>query len=172
MGEITTLAVHNDAVAALTEDQAQAVAVAVREIVTPVMTAMAEMLDRNNQALERIAASNAAMAARIGELEKQVRLKTPLSRGQEKHVNDAIKARAAELMESKGYGADRKAVTKVAGMIRKSVLARYGVGTLREAPACDYEVALEAAKRWNDIIALRDVVKEAKRRAEDTAAAE
>lgn len=142
------------------------IAAALREIVGPVMSQIGEILRKNNEAMERLAAQQSVMTARISELERQVRLKTPLSKAQEKCVNDAIRARAREIMEAKGYGADRKAVTRVAGMIRKSVLARYGAGSLREAPAYDYETCMEQARRWNDLIQIRDAVREARARAD------
>lgn len=154
--------------APLSQGEPSELAVAIREIVGPVMAQVADILRRNNEAMERLAAQQQVMTARIADLEKQVRLKTPLSKSQEKCVNDAIRARARELMEGKGYGGDGKAVTKIAAAIRKSVLARYGVGSLREAPAYDYEVCMESAKRWCDLVVIRDVVKEARARAEES----
>ena len=142
------------------------IAAALREIVGPVMGQIGEILRKNNEAMERLAAQQSVMTARIADLEKQVRLKTPLSKSQEKCVNDQIRARARELMDAKGLGGDRKAVTRVAGMIRKSVLARYGAGSLREAPAYDYETCMEQARRWNDLVQIRDAVKEARTRSE------
>lgn len=57
-------------------------------------------------------------------------------------------------------------MTKLGGIIRKSLLARYGVDSLREAPAYDYGVAMEQVQGWNNFLAVRDVVKEARERAE------
>ena len=151
---------------ALSTEQVQAISIAVQGIVAPVMEQIGKILERNSQAMERIAASQQLMSARISELEKQVRLKTPMSRSQERHLNDAIRQRAREILDGKGCGDDKKAVNRLAGMIRKSVLARYGVDSLREAPAYDYEVAMEQAESWNDLMAIRDVVKEARQRAE------
>lgn len=151
---------------ALSTEQVQAISIAVQGIVAPVMEQIGKILERNSQAMERIAASQQLMSARISELEKQVRLKTPMSRSQERHLNDAIRQRAREILDGKGYGDDKKAVNRLAGMIRKSVLARYGVDSLREAPAYDYDVAMEQAGSWNDLMAIRDVVKEARQRAE------
>ena len=151
---------------ALSNEQVQAISIAVQGIVAPVMEQIGKILEHNTQAMERIAATQQLMSARISELEKQVRLKTPMSRSQERHLNDAIRQRARELMDAKGYGEDKKAVNRLAGMIRRSVLARYGVDSLREAPAYDYDVAMEQAENWNDLLAIRDVAKEARQRAE------
>ncbi len=119
--------------------------------------------------LEKISADNHMMSQRITDLEKQVRLQKPLSRSQENYVNGAIRKRAKELLEEKGCREDRRAVTKLGGLIRKSILARYGVGSLREAPAYDYETALEEAETWMNYVELKKIVKEARERAEGTA---
>ena len=136
-----------------------AVADIVRQIMTPVMESFAKMLRQNTEAMERIAATQQMMATRISDLEKEIRLKTPLSRAQEKHLNEAMRRRAKELLEPKGLADERKAVNKLAAVIRKSVLARYGADSLREAPAYDYDVAMESAAGWYDALAVREVVK-------------
>lgn len=154
---------------ALGAGEIQVISTVVQQIVGPVMANIGEILERNSQAMERIAATQQMMSARISDLEKQVRLKTPLSRSQEKCINDAIKARAREVLDAKGLADDRRAVTRIGGFIRKSVLARYGVDSLREAPAYDYETALAQVKGWMDLLVIRDVAKEAKKRAEQAA---
>lgn len=150
----------------LTEEQAGMISVVMREMMAPVMEQIASILERNNQAMERIAATQQMMSARISDLEKQVRLKTPMSKSQEKCVNDAIRARARALLSNKGFADDKKAVSKLGAAIRKCVLVRYGVNSLREAPAYDYETALQTVSGWNDLLLLRDVVKDARDRAE------
>ena len=150
----------------------QELAVVAQQMIAPVMEQIGAILERTNQAMERIAATQQMMSTRISDLEKQVRLKTPLSKSQEKCVNDAIRARARELLDAKGCADDRRAVTKLAGAIRKSVLARNGYGSLREYPAYDYETALKQISIWNDLLTIRDIAKEAKERAEASAHAE
>lgn len=140
-------------------------AFAVQTMIKPVFEQFGAILERTNQAIERIAAANSMMNARITDLEKQVRLQKPVSRSQENYINDAIRKRARELMDAKGYAEDRKAVTKLGGAIRKSILSRYGVSSLREAPAYDYETALEQVARWNDLMILKEITKEARARA-------
>ena len=137
---------------------------AVQSMIAPVFEQFGQILERTNQAIERIAAANSMMNARITELEKQVRLQKPVSKSQENYINDAIRKRARELLDAKGYAGDRKAMTKLCVAIRKSVLARYGVSCLREAPAYDYETALEQAAQWNDLLILKEVTKEARER--------
>lgn len=137
----------------------------VQQMIAPVMEQIGGILERTNQAMERIAATQQMMSSRISDLEKQVRLKTPLSRTQEKCVNDAIRARAKEILDGKEYAGDRKAVTKLSGAIRKAILARNGYGSLREYPAYDYETAMKQISMWNDLLTIREIVKEARSRA-------
>ena len=141
-------------------------ATVVQQMIAPVMEQIGAILERTNQAMERIAAAQTMMSSRIGDLEKQVRLKTPVSKTQEKCINDAIRTRARELLDGTGFAGDRKAVTKLSGAIRKSVLARNGYGSLREYPAYDYETAMKQIGMWNDLMVIRDVTKEARERAE------
>jgi len=143
-------------------------AMTVQAMIAPVFEQFGVILERTNQAIERIAASNQMMNARITDLEKQVRLQKPVSKSQENYINDAIRKRARELLDAKGYAEDRKAATKLGGAIRKSILARYGVSSLREAPAYDYETALEQVARWNDLVILKEITKEARERATST----
>lgn len=152
----------------LTTGEIQVISAVVQEMMAPVMENIGKILERNSQAMERIAATQQMMSTRISDLEKQVRLKTPMSKAQEKCINDAIRARARELLDGKGYADDKKAVSKLGGCIRKSVLARYGVDSLREAPAYDYDTALGQVKGWSDLLVIRDVAKEARKRAEQT----
>lgn len=144
----------------------EVISVVVRDMMTPIMQTIGKMLEHNTQAMEQIAAAQQMTSDRIAQLEKRVRLQTPLSKSQENCINGAIRARARTLLDNKGYADDKKAVTKLGGIIRKSVLARYGVGSLREAPAYDYETAMKQVEMWNDMMAVRDVAKEAKARAE------
>ena len=149
---------------ALTPETAKVVSLVVRDMMAPIMETIGKMLEHNTQAMEQIAAAQQITSERIASLEKRVRLQTPLSKSQENCINGAIRARARDLLDPRGYSEDKKAVTKLCGIIRKSVLARYGVGSLREAPAYDYDVAMKQIAMWNDRIALRDVEKEARAR--------
>lgn len=158
--------VKRDDSAALTPETVQIVSVVVRDMMAPIMQSIGKMLEHNTQAMEQIAAAQQITSDRIASLEKRVRLQTPLSKSQENCINTAIRARARELLDPRGYSDDKKAVTKLCGIIRKSVLARYGVGSLREAPAYDYETAMKQVAMWNDIISVRDIAKEARAREE------
>jgi len=160
------LARREDGASAMTVEQMQYVSTMMQQMLAPVMENIGKILERNNQAMERIAATQQMMSTRMSDLEKQVRLKTPLSRAQETYINNAIRARARELLESRGFDEDKKAVTKLGGAIRRSILERYGVNSLREAPAYDYETALDQVKFWNNPSVIREVAKEAQARAD------
>lgn len=150
----------------LSPDTVEIVSVVVRDMMAPVMQNIAKMLEHNTQAMEQIAAAQQMTSDRIASLEKRVRLQTPLSKSQENYINGAIRARARELLDGHGFADDKKAVTKLGGIIRKAVLARYGVGSLREAPAYDYDTAMNQVKMWRDVFCIRDVEKEARAREE------
>ena len=144
----------------------------VQEIMAPLMEGIGQMLKHNTEAMEHIAGAQQITSERITALEKRVRLQTPMSKAQENCINAAIRARARELLDNRGYADDKKAVTKLCGIIRKGLLARWGVSSLREAPAYDYDVALKQAGMWKDMLAIRDVEREARARAEAVALAE
>ena len=148
----------------LSAETARVVSAIVRDLMAPVMESIGKMLQHNTEAMEQIAAAQQMTSQRIAELEKRVRLQTPMSKTQEKYINDAIRTRARELLDGRGLAEDKKAITRVAGAIRKSVLARYGVSSLREAPAYDYETALKQVGIWNDALRIRDAVREAEKR--------
>lgn len=150
---------------AMAPETMQVISLVVRDMMAPIMESIGKMLEQNVQAMEQIAAAQKITSDRIAQLEKRVRLQTPLSKAQEKCINDAIRARARELLDGMKLADDRRAVTRLGGRIRRSVLARYGVGSLREAPAYDYETAIKQVGMWNDMLAIRDVTKEARRRA-------
>ena len=154
----------------LTPETAETISLVVQDILSPIMQSIGKMLEHNTQAMEQIAAAQQITSERIASLEKRVRLQTPMSKSQENCINSAIRARARELLDNRGFADDKKAVTKLCGIIRKSVLARYGVGSLREAPAYDYDTAMKQVSIWKDMLSIRDVEKEARAREESALA--
>ena len=151
----------------LPPETAKIVSVVVRDIMGPLMENIGAMLQHNTEAMEQIAAAQQLTSQRISDLEKRVRLQTPMTKAQEKYIGDAIRARARELLDGRGFADDKKAVTKLGNAIRRSVMARWGVNSLREAPAYDYETAMGQIAMWNDAMAVRDVTKEARQRASE-----
>lgn len=137
----------------------------ITELMRPVMQTIGKMLENNTAALEQLSAAQSVQNDRLEALEKQIRLQTPVSGKQVSYLNDAIRARARELLDKRDVD-DGKATVRLGNYIRKAVLSRYGVSTLREIPKHEYNVALQQIGMWSDMLTLRDVVKEARNRAE------
>lgn len=135
------------------------------QLMRPLLEDIGKLLKNNTEAMEQIATSQDVIRNRIEALEKQVRLQTPVTDRQAKYLADAARSRAREILNKK-QADDKKAVTKLAGIIRKSVMARYGVGSLREIPRCEYSVAMSQIETWNNALTVLDIVREARARAE------
>lgn len=142
----------------------------ITEVVRPMIQALGAMLEKNVEAMERLAAQQAAQNNRLDAMEKQLRLQTPITPKQGQYLNDSIRARARELLDEAGLADDKWAVMKLGNAIRKSVLIRNGAAALREIPRCEYQVAMHHIGIWNDMLTIRDVVKEARERAEGQSA--
>ena len=95
-------------------------------------------------------------------LEKQIRLQTPITAKQAQFLNDAIRAKARELLDKRGLADNKKAVTRLGNCIRKDVLARYGIAGLREIPRHEYQVAMSQISMWSNALTLRDIAREAR----------
>lgn len=149
----------------LTEDTAQLLPAIIQQMMGPVIESMAQMLEHNTKALNQLAAAQQVQSDRMAALERQIRLNTLVTPQQVKYFNDAIRNRARELLIKRDID-DRKAVQKLGGLIRKSVLARYGVGALHDIPKHEYSVVMNHIGAWNDMLCVRDVMKEARDRHE------
>ena len=147
-------------------EETRAVVLPIVQSFSAVLETIAEDNRQKTEQIEKMAADYHLMSQRMTELEKQVRLQKPLSKTQENYINAAIRRRVREILEEKGIRDDRKAATALGSVIRKAILSRYGVGSLREAPAYDYETALEEAHDWMDFMELRKIIREARARAE------
>lgn len=151
---------------ALSHENMEIVAVTIKELMAPIMQNIGKMLENNTQAMDQIAALQQVTNDRIEALERQVRLNTPMSAKQVQYINAAIRHRARELLDKFNYSDDKKAVVKLGNAIRRRVLYHFGVGGLREIPKHEYEVAMHLVGIWNDMLAIRDVTKEARKREE------
>ncbi len=105
-----------------------------------VMRGMADMLR----------ATNEEMAA----LKREVRLLTKVTPAQASAINEAIRARAAELCESYRATGCEKAT---ANAIRRAVRLTTGTNSVRELPRCEYSIALERVRMWDDYKAMRAI---------------
>lgn len=141
----------------------------VMEIMRPVMATLTTMLEQNTAALDQLAAAQSIQNDRLEALERQIRLNTPVSSKEAQYINERLRGRAYELLDKRGVSGDRKAVTKLAGVIRKSLTAYYGAASIREIPKHEYKVAMHLIDMWNGALAVRDIAKEAKDRVYQTA---
>lgn len=151
---------------ALSPATMQTLSVLMQEIMRPVLANFGELLTRNTTAIEQISAQLTAQTDRLEAVEKQIRLNTPITAKQATWLNEAIRKRAREHLDRHELADDRKAVTKLGNAVRRDVLARYGAASLREIPRHEYPVALSQIERWNNMLTIRDVIKEARARAE------
>ncbi len=139
----------------------EALSAIVKELMRPVMESIGKMLENNTEAIERLSSAQTIQCDRLEALEKQIRLQTPVTSKQAGYINAEIKHRARELLDRKGV-TDDKAIKKLGNKIRKAVLTRYGVGSVREIPKFEYNVTLNQIGMWNDMLMIRDIVKEAR----------
>ena len=98
-----------------------------------IMRGMADMLRATNE--------------RMASLEREVRLLTKVTPAQANAINEAIRQRAAELCESyRAQGCEKAA----ANAIRRAVRLTTGTNSVRELPRCEYGVAMEQVRMWDD----------------------
>lgn len=141
----------------------------IQQSLDPVFAAFRQMIGQNNEMLSQIAGSMTAQSDRMNALEKLIRLSIPVTPAQVRYINNQIRHRARELLAKKeaGYEDDQKAVASLGRMIRKTVLVRYGITALNELPKCEYSVVISQIEIYNDALAVRDIVKEVRKRAEE-----
>lgn len=144
----------------------QTLAVVVEQLMRPVMENMAGLIRQMSEAVEHIAMVQDVMRNRLEALERESRLNTPCTPTQARYLANAARGKAAEILGRKEIN-DRKAVTKLAGMIRKSVLERYGKPNLQEIPRCEYGVAMSQIESWNKATDVAKIVLEAQARQEE-----
>jgi hypothetical protein len=137
------------------------------QLMRPLLEDIGKLLKNNTEAMEQIATSQDVIRNRMEALEKQVRLQTPVTDRQARYLADAARDRARELLDKKQVD-DKKAVTKLAGAVKKNLLIRYGKASLREIPQCEYTVAMNQIETWNNALTVLDIVREARRRAEES----
>jgi len=148
------------------EVSTQVVASVVEQIMRPMLESMGSLMKRMSEAVEHIATAQDVMRNRLEALEKESRLNTPVTDTQARYLAAAARDKAVDILSRKGV-TDKKAVTKLAGMIRKAVLLRYGKGSMREIPRCEYGVAMSQIESWNKATEVARIVFEARARQEE-----
>lgn len=130
----------------------------IHNMMMPIVEPLCMMLKQNTEALERISATLNLQGKQIEALEKQVRMNTPVTSVQARYLNNAIRDKAEELASKYGRD-DRKARDTLARRIRKDILVRAGIASMRELAKCEYDVALKQIEMWNNAIVIRDVIR-------------
>lgn len=106
------------------------------------MATMAAMLQATTESMEQ--------------LRRQVRLLEKVTPAQASAVNKAIRERATEICALYLIRDDR-GEKLAAAAIRKAVKLQFGAGAVKEIPRCDYEIALEAVRKWDDYKTMKDI---------------
>lgn len=156
---------ENNDLAILTPEQARALPALIQQMMGPIVETMSKLLEHNAESLERLAGAQKVQNDRLEALERQIRLNTPVTPQQVRYMNDAIRARARELLFKREVE-DARSIKKLGNSIRKDVLARYGIGALHEIPKHEYTVTMMQIGMWSDALRILDCVKEARARAE------
>lgn len=119
------------------------VPVAVWTGLTQVLTAISEQ----NRALMEQQETHARMLA---ELQRQVSYSIPLTSTQEKMLKGSIAAKANALLDRQGV-TSKKAINRLASIIRKDTKTYFSVKNLRDISKADYPVAVEYVRKWMDV---------------------
>lgn len=135
------------------------------QLMRPLLEDIGKLLKNNTEAMEQIATSQDVIRNRMEALEKQVRLQTPVTDRQARYLADMAREKARELLDKRGI-ADGKAVTKLAGLIKRTSWPGTAPEACREVPRCEYNVAMNMISTWNSVLLVADIVKEARARAE------
>ena len=121
---------------------AQQAAAAEIKRMAEMMATMAAMLQTTTESMEQ--------------LRRQVRLLEKVTPAQASAVNKAIRERATEICALYVIRDDR-GEKLAAAAIRKAVKLQFGAGAVKEIPRCDFEIALEAVRKWDDYKAMKDI---------------
>lgn len=135
------------------------------DVVRPLMEAFSNLLAGNHDALVQVAKAIEMQNERMAALERAVKRRLPVTPVQARYMNEAIRNRTHALLDGKD-GIDSKAYTKLARAIRRDVMVRCGVGSLRDMPDHEYSVSMDQIRMWSDALVIRNVIREARDRVE------
>lgn len=111
------------------------------------MATMAAMLQATTESMEQ--------------LRRQVRLLEKVTPAQATTINRAIRERATEICSIYMVRGDQ-GEKLAAAAIRKAVKLQFGAGSVKEVPRCDYEIALEQVRTWDDYKAMKAIREKAR----------
>lgn len=91
---------------------------------------------------------------RMAALEQSVRLLTKVTPAQASAINAAIRDRARELCaEYRAPGCE----AAVGNAIRRELKLTMGIQSVRDVPRCEYSVAVQTAKLWDDYKSMKAI---------------
>lgn len=131
---------------------------AITEMIKPFFAMMTDIVTRNTEALEKLAAQQKIQSDRLEALERANRLNTPVTPAQVKYIKQTMRDRARELLSAKGCTGN-SGTNKVIRAIRTKLLIQFGVGTVNEIPRCEYNAAIDHIGMWNDRMLIMEVAR-------------
>lgn len=139
----------------------------IQQLMSPIMQTMSKLLEQNTSAMSQLAAAQQVQNDRLEALERQIRLNTPVTRQQAQYLKAAVKEHVLELLDKSSVVGDVKAINKLSRIVKKDVLSFYGITAIEEIPKHEYSVAMSNIQTWNNLRVIREVVKEARERADN-----
>lgn len=127
----------------------------------PVQTANALELKHMAEMMATMAAMLQATTESMEQLRRQVRLLEKVTPAQATTINRAIRERATEICSIYMVRGDQ-GEKLAAAAIRKDVKLQFGAGSVKEVPRCDYEIALEQVRTWDDYKAMKAIREKAR----------
>lgn len=127
----------------------------------PVQMANALELKHMAEMMANMAAMLKATTESMEQLRRQVRLLEKVTPAQATTINRAIRERATEICSIYMVRGDQ-GEKLAAAAIRKAVKLQFGAGSVKEVPRCDYEIALEQVRTWDDYKAMKAIREKAR----------
>ncbi len=127
----------------------------------PVQMANALELKHMAEMMANMAAMLKATTESMEQLRRQVRLLEKVTPAQATSINRAIRDRATEICTIYMVRGDQ-GEKLAAAAIRKAVKLQFGAGSVKEVPRCDYEIALEQVRTWDDYKAMKAIREKAR----------
>ena len=127
----------------------------------PVQMANALELKHMAEMMANMAAMLKATTESMEQLRRQVRLLEKVTPAQATSINRAIRERATEICTIYMVRGDQ-GEKLAAAAIRKAVKLQFGAGSVKEVPRCDYEIALEQVRTWDDYKAMKAIREKAR----------
>lgn len=119
----------------------------VQAAVNAAMEPMARMYKAMTDAMLQMSASMRAMQETMDELQRESRMRAPLTGVQKRHIDEAIRERAKGVADRHGM---QEAFSPMCKDIRRKLCRRWGVRSVAEIPSCEYAAALDTVAYWDE----------------------